>query len=334
MSLTLLLGAAIAVESVGVEATEKVAPFVLKTVEGGSYDSAKELAGKVTVLSFWRLEQEYSIKLLMDLAKMDKEMGSRGPAIVGIVSGETDIAEIKKLISSYDIKFPVLLDPDRVVYGAFGVRVSPSTWFLDAKGEQQFQYMGYRRDFATVARADSEFLMGKISEAERAHKTTQRKAPPSTERAGSSVRYRLAHRLLDQGKIPEAKATLREAWEGDPPVVAAGVDLGMILLKEGEGADALVLLEKVVAAAPDNPKAMGAKGMALVKAGQTVEGEKLLLKALNANVNEPLFYYEMAVFREKAGDDEEACGYYKRGFELMIEPDAAKKPSSSSKAGK
>ncbi len=332
LSLALLLGVAMVVESVGVEATEAVAPFVLKDINGKTFDSSKQLIGKVSVLSFWRLEQQYSMKLLMDLAKLDKEMGPAAPNIVTIVSGDTNVAEIKKIVADYGIKFPVLLDPERSVYGAFGVRVSPSTWFLDKKGQQQFEYMGYRRDFGTVLKADSEFLLGKISESERKDRTTQRKAPPSTEKAGTTVRFRLAQRLLDQGKVEQAKTTLREAWEGEPPVVAAGVELGMLLLKEDKVSEALELLDKVTAAAPDNARAMGAKGLALVKSGRGQEGEKLLAKALEANVNEPLFYYEMALYRESSGAKDEACGYYKRGLKLLMEPPSAKSSVSAAAA--
>ena len=64
----------------------------------------------------------------------------------------------------------------------------------------------------------------------------------------------------------------------------AGVDLALLLLEEGENEQALELLEQAATLLPGDPRATGAKGVALVRVGRTDEGRDLLRRALESDV--------------------------------------------------
>ncbi len=310
--------ALLAMPSERVAADEPVAPFKLKELGGRTFDSKKELPGRVTILSFWRLEQKHSRRILKDLAKLHEEFASEGVGIVAVICEEPDSTQVEQVVAELKLEFRVLFDPDRSLYSALGAKVCPSSWFIDREGSQRFAYAGHRRDFPLVAQANIELLLGRISEPEREARLERKAAPPSRGTVGGPVRYRMAHRLLKEGKRDAGKEQLLQAWQGEPQHATAGVDLGLLLLEDGENEQALELLEQAAELVPEDPRATGAKGLALIRAGRTDEGQNLLRQALESDVAEPLFYYEMAVLSESQGATEEAYRYYKRGFQLMI----------------
>jgi len=111
---------------------------------------------------------------------------------------------------------------------------------------------------------------------------------------------------------------LESAWEGDPPIVEAGVKLALLLLEQERDAEALKILERASDLAPDNLLASGAKGIALIRTGREQAGAELLNHALQQDVTEPLFYYEIARLNERSGAPDAALHYYRKGLELML----------------
>jgi tetratricopeptide (TPR) repeat protein len=301
------------------EPDDIVVPFQLTGLDGALFKSDEELAGKLTLVLYWRLAQEHSIRCLEDLVALQKEYKGQEVAIVTFVSGEIERKKLETLVAKLELPFPVLLDPDRIVYGEFGTIVSPSTWFIDADRVIRLKYPGCRRDFASSARTEIEFLLGRISEKERDRRLEKEKsAAPSRRSVGSTIRYRLARKLLEQGEREAAREELAKAWAMDPPFAPAGVDLGLLLLEEGKNEEARVILERAAKLTPEDPRAMGAKAVALIRSGKTDEGAKLLERALEGEPTEPLYYYEMGLASQSRGSIEESSRYFRRGLELVI----------------
>jgi Tfp pilus assembly protein PilF len=300
-------------------AGEAIAPFQLRTIEGDIFESKAKLTGKVTLLTVWRLDQKYSDRLLRDLVELRKEFSEKEVNIVTFICDEDDVARIKQVVSELRGDLPVLLDPDSRVWAAFGARVCPSCWFIDAELVERFAYPGHRRDFREVARANIEFLLGRIDDEERTARLDRKVAPPTSGTVSASVRYKLALKLLRSGSRDAARKQLEQAWQMEPRVAAAGVDLGLLLLEDREDEEALAILEQAAELLPDDPRAPGAKGAALVRLGSEDEGGRLLREALERDLAEPLPYYEMARLSESRGQEQDALRYYKRGFELMLE---------------
>ncbi len=304
------------------EPTDHVAPFRLKGLDGSEFDSKVGLAGKVTLVSYWRPGQDKAIRCLKNLADLQEEYAGQDVRIVTFVSGEVDPGEVEEQLRELELQLPVLLDPDRLVYGAFETIVSPSIWFVDAKQVRRFKYAGCRRDFSSDARANIDFLLGTISEEEREERLAKKKekTPRIKGTMGGSMRYQMARRFLEKGKRKEARQELTKAWEMEPPVVAAGVDMGLMLLQDGENEAAGVILERALELAPEDQRAMGAKGVVLIRLGKTKEGADLLERALENELAEPLLYYEMGRVSESRGSFAEAARYYRTSFELLLKP--------------
>jgi peroxiredoxin len=302
--------------------------FKLEGVNGQAFDSEQRLRDVAAVITFWRVDQEPSVRILKDLNQLYDEVSKKEIVIVSIVSGGVERSPVDGVMKELGIAFPVLLDPDRRVYGAFGGIVSPSTWFVDRSGVVVDAYPGHRRDFLRVARANVEFLRGRIGEAER-EGTVHTRRPPISEKdkdfAGVQTRHRFATRLLEKGQRKAAVKQLRMAWEGDPPLVEAGVELGLLLLEETRDTEALEILERASELAPDDPLASGARAVALIRLGQVQVGADLLRQALQQPVGEPLLYYEMAKLSERSDEPDEARRYYRKGLELMLADRAARR---------
>lgn len=310
------------------DALGQLPEFKLEGVDGQTFDSEQRLRDLAAVITFWRVDQEPSVRILKDLNQLYDEVSKREIAVVSIVAGGIERPLVDGVVKELGIAFPVLLDPDRRVYEAFGGIVSPSTWFVDRSGVVVDAYPGHRRDFLRAARANVEFLRGRIDETER-EETVHARRPPISGKdkdfAGGQTRHRFATRLLEKGQRKAAVKQLRMAWEGDPPLVRAGVELGLLLLEETRNAEALEILDRAVELAPDDPLASGARAVALIRLGQVEAGADLLRHALQQPVGEPLLYYEIARLSERSDEPDEARRYYRKGLELMLADRAARR---------
>ena len=307
------------------ESEHRVEPFRLKGLDGRLFDSEERLAGRVHVVSYWRSGQRQSVRCLEGLVQLHREYAGQDVGFVTFVSGDVDRAEVEKLATELELPFPVLIDPDRKLYGELHTVVSPTSWFYDLEGIRRFKYPGCRRDFVVAARADLDLLLGKIDEQERAKRVEHKAAPPTRGLVGAPVRYRLAKRLLARGKREAARQELTRAWQAEKPLAAAGVELGLMLLEDGSNEEARKILERAVEMAPQDARALGAKGLALMRMGEVDEGGELLERALESEVGEPVLYYEMGRLSEERGSMPEAAGYYRKGLELVVKPPAPAK---------
>jgi peroxiredoxin len=298
----------------------EIPAFRLEGLDGQDYVARERLAGRTTLLVFWRLEQPQSLRILEDLVRLRAAMPPEQVAIVSVVSGDTDRAEVARLVAELEVTFPVLFDPDRQLYGEFGVIVSPSVWFADSQGQLRFAYPGYRRDFSRVSRTDLAYLRGKITDAERAQRLSAEGSRPLQDEAGPATRHRLARRLLANGDREAAQRQLWIAWKDEPRLPEVGVELGLLQLADGHNDQALAILEETLAITPEDPRCLGGKGVALIRLGSRQEGAKLLRRAIADGAAEPSFYYEMGIWLEDEQGPESASPYYRRGLELMLAP--------------
>jgi len=311
----LVLSAAVAFE--GIHEGDAVPAFKLRSADGVPFESSTALNGGANILTFCRPGQDYSEQLLTDLQHVADS--NRGVRIAAVFSGAVNAADVSALAKRLGLSFPVLLDPDRDLYGRFGVIVAPSTAFINDKGVMKFQCAGRQRDFPQVVQANVECLLGKITDEERNKRVTPQKvAPMETNRPGAH--YRLGVQMLKAGNRDAAQKELAQAWEGEPKLVEAGVELGYLLLFDGKNEDASRLLSQVLDIAPDNVRAVGGKGLALLRTGKEADGIELLQRAIDKGVPEPLLFLEMGRWSEKKGDGDAAKGYFKKGLELALSP--------------
>lgn len=301
-----------------VEVGDPIPAFRLKTPEGQVFDSKQLLSGKVAIVSFWRLEQMFADRLLEDLQTLHEETQSKGVVIVAICSGAADPAQVSEVVRRLGLKYPVLLDPDRKVYGDFGVFVSPSTAFVAKGGELDFYYASYRPDFLHAARTNVRYLLGEITAADRAERIDPKRSSVESEFNPAEPRFNLGMQYLKAGNWTAAKTELMTAWKSEAFKVPAGIELGLLSLRDGKSEEAIEFFSGVIERDPDNVKAMGGMGVAFIKVGKVDTGKEMVQQAFAAGLREAIVFYELGQWCEKEGVCDEALKHFKKGLEIAL----------------
>ncbi|MDQ0416361.1 peroxiredoxin [Croceifilum oryzae] len=118
-----------------------VAPnFTLTTLDGKKM-SLSDLKGKGVMLNFWGTWCEPCKAEMPAMEQVYKKYQEKGFEIVAVNVGESDVA-VHSFMKSYDLGFPIWLDPDKDVTRLYRVGPIPSTFFIDEKGIVARQNMG------------------------------------------------------------------------------------------------------------------------------------------------------------------------------------------------
>src|SRR5262249_14747494 len=132
------------------------------------------------------------------------------------------------------------------------------------------------------------------------------------------------------GRDADGEQVLRDALDRSPKDGSLHHALGLLLVRQGRGREALDQLAEAARLDPANRRFVYVYAIALHDSGQTEEA----LKVLDANITRHPFDRDSLValtgFYRKAGDREKAASYAKRLAEL--EPDDARAVTRSSSA--
>jgi peroxiredoxin len=116
--------------------------FTLRQIEGPNLRLAEQ-RGSVVLVNFWatwcgpcRVEMPHLNRLY------DKYRGA-GFVLLG-VNIDDDPAAAKALAGKLGLKFPVLLDTDKKVVGAYDLNAMPATVLIDRDGRVRHLHRGYR----------------------------------------------------------------------------------------------------------------------------------------------------------------------------------------------
>ncbi len=116
--------------------TSKPAPdFALKDVNGQTI-SLSQLKGKPILLNFWATwcgackEEMPSMQRLHEAAK-----NNGGFHVIAISIDRSNFKKVDQYVKTLNLKFPVLLDPDRTVRKSYFIRGLPTSYLIDAEGK-------------------------------------------------------------------------------------------------------------------------------------------------------------------------------------------------------
>ncbi len=303
-----------------IQAGDPVPPFSLQKPDGKiwNYPLSAADSSKVLIIAFWRPEQDRSASLLEDLQRLSGDEGAASVRIVAICSGPECPKEAKVEVDGRSFPYPVFLDPNRSVYGMFGVVVTPSVGFIDSAGILRFDYAGYRRDFLTTARAHRDRLLGMITAEEHELRTNGEHAAVPEVVAGKAL-VRLALRSLREGSPEVAEEQLLKAWNANPPNREAGAALAFLLLEQGRNDETIEVSNRLLGAFADDPEALGAKGLAMIRTGRSGEGELMLNRAVDEGAGNWQILHEAGLLAEKEGKYQKAAGHFREALEQLIQ---------------
>ena len=103
---------------------------------------------KVVVLVFWTTWCSICKTELVELKSLKDIPGSENLVVAGICSDPENINDVKQLIESLGIDYPLLLDEGQTVTGGYRISSFPTTVIIDQKGVVSFIREGYNSAIA------------------------------------------------------------------------------------------------------------------------------------------------------------------------------------------
>jgi thiol-disulfide isomerase/thioredoxin len=108
-----------------------------------------DLRGQVVMLDFWRIGCPECIHAMPYLNEAYTRFKGEGVQLVSVHSAELDferdVNSIRDFIARYNIRYPVALDNDRVVWRSFGLSATPTFVILDKQGRVRYRHVGEGR---------------------------------------------------------------------------------------------------------------------------------------------------------------------------------------------
>jgi thiol-disulfide isomerase/thioredoxin len=116
--------------------------FSLERLDGGEF-SLTEARGRPVVLNFWATwcgpcHVETPVK-----KRLASELGDRVHFVgVNLTTSEAGVGEVRRYAEELDIDYPIVLDERGEVQQRYGVRGTPTTYIVDARGRVVHRFMG------------------------------------------------------------------------------------------------------------------------------------------------------------------------------------------------
>jgi len=120
----------------------------------------------ILVLTFFTLQQTSSEKVMNDLQEVAVRYQGKDLSVIGILSGEADLQGLDEFVRAHTLTFPILLDPDRRVYGDFGVFLYPATGIFARDKSLRYYLPARRINFDKHVDGYVRFLLEEISDSE------------------------------------------------------------------------------------------------------------------------------------------------------------------------
>ncbi len=108
------------------------------TTQSGEIISRKQYLGGPVILHFWATWCPYCKKLQPKLVELEKKYQDAGVKIVAISFYEDEGAQPQDVIEQRGYNFITAVNGDKVA-AQYGVRGTPTTFFIDAKGKVIFK---------------------------------------------------------------------------------------------------------------------------------------------------------------------------------------------------
>jgi hypothetical protein len=214
----------------------------------------------VTVVLFFRTQHERSLEALKGIAVSQAQLAGKPVRWVGVVPGDTVLAEAKADVAASGAKLTVLVDEADALYSKLGIRMHPGIGIFD-KGRKLVVYEPFHSvDYVVILTARIRRVLGEIGDAELAVAV----APPQSTMPGDDVggvakRHVSFGRKLLAGKAYAAAHENARKAVAQSPSAAAWTLEGDIFAAEGKLADAAKAYDAALALEPAFAAALAGK---------------------------------------------------------------------------
>jgi tetratricopeptide (TPR) repeat protein len=266
------------------------------------------------------------------------DLGMEKLGIVAVDTGQSTASEVRAVLASETLSFPVLLDPQRTLYGKIGVIVTPTTLIVDGRGTLEFVLASHPRQFRQVIRARLKHLLGDITSEQLQEELKPTVLAIDHNVAAAWRMYNLGKTLETEGKSKAAMAAYEEAIKRHSSLSEARCALGFLKLSEGDFEAAAQQFGATLAEQPSLPLARLGQAAVLARTAQEGQAETILLSLVGQPSIAARVRYELGRIYQGRGETEKAVTFFEDALaSIFAEPSAAvtkRAPPQPRKGGK
>jgi tetratricopeptide (TPR) repeat protein len=313
----LLLLIAPPTNAISISIGQQAPDFNLSSASGEPV-ALSEFKEDTLVFIYWRTEQKRSVMALKEANDIMKDYEKKKVKVIGVIEDSDSLEEAQKVFEDNNISYPLLIDGNRQLYGAYGIRVFPTTVIIDKDGVLAYDIPSHPLTYKMKLEGYVRKLIGEIDEDELKAVLSPKKEKKDDALLEAERKYNLAMKFVKLRMMDQAVATAEQAVEAKPDVVKSHLLLGFLYLNNDDADNALKAFEKALELDPDSNDAKTGKGGALVAKGEIESAIPILTEAAVANPYAQMTYYELGKAYELKGDKEKSLAMYKKAIEKII----------------
>ncbi|PZD96539.1 thiol disulfide exchange role in cytochrome c biogenesis [Paenibacillus sambharensis] len=127
--------------------------FTLSSLEGIPV-SLSDYKGKTVLLNFWVTWCKWCKQEMPHMQNVYETYSSDDFVVLAVSVGE-ERGKVAEFIQEHGYTFPVLLDPDKAVAQAYGVRPIPVSVFIGRDGRIAYQKLGYMDEESIASQVEA-----------------------------------------------------------------------------------------------------------------------------------------------------------------------------------
>lgn len=121
---------------------QKAPPFSARMLDGGSFDLAQHLDGKVVVLDFWATWCGPCVRALPIISEVAASFKDQGVEFYAVNLGDEPEA-VQQFLAEHKLSVPVLLDRDSKIGELYKAEAIPQTVIIGKDGVVQVVHVGF-----------------------------------------------------------------------------------------------------------------------------------------------------------------------------------------------
>ncbi len=266
-----------------------------------------------TVILFVRADQPQSQQAVRQSLPVIQATGKVQSILV--LSGHQDQVTAQKLTQQLQWPGAVVLDPEYTASGQMQIHVWPTTVVANAGGEQVAHLAGVSNSYANEFGAYLAFAAGRIDRAALAQKLATSNVVGDSNEQMASRHLQVAERLLDKGRLDEARSELSEGLKREPGSVPLKVAMAKVLLQQGDAKGAMTLIDGLEPATIAPWQFNLLRGKAALAQGQVDQAIVYLQEAVKLNPNPAEVQYDLGRAYQQKGDHQQAATAFRAAFE-------------------
>jgi Tfp pilus assembly protein PilF/alkyl hydroperoxide reductase subunit AhpC len=272
---------------IGIKEGDRAKEIVLSDLDGKTVNMAEFFGSKHVVLVFWELPLDnsflnYSLDALNHLNDLySKHHDKSGLEVVGIYTPvddkdipEKEISEVRQLIASNRINFPILIDRGLKYYREYGVIALPTTVMVSKPGTIEFVYPSFPQTAPPIISRQVRALIRGTKVEPPAKKVKEKESDSQKEGL-----YLYALQMFKKGLLEQSFSSLEKTIALNPDNLWAHNLMGIILWKRGMATQSREEFEKAIALDMGNIVPHLNSTILLFDQRKYDEAEELLIKA-------------------------------------------------------